>query len=165
MRPRRESDLDDCVSVLAAVHAADGYPRHWPANPTEWLRDPGAMLGAWIVAEAGVLLGQVGLIEAESEIAGQAWRRHAGPQAAAPAGITRLFVAPSARGRGIGTLLLDAACAEARRRDRHPVLDVLARDRAALQLYSRRGFRRLDTVDLILAAGVVEPAHCLAAPN
>jgi GNAT superfamily N-acetyltransferase len=61
--------------------------------------------------------------------------------------VSRLFVAPRARGRGIGALLIGQAVAEARRRDLHPVLDVVASDAAALALYERLGWHLMATVD------------------
>ncbi|APU12272.1 MULTISPECIES: GNAT family N-acetyltransferase [Actinoalloteichus] len=130
------------------------------------MRSPGLLLGSWVACGpvADELLGHVALVAADEEIAGRAWLRHVGPSGARPAGISRLFVSPAARGRGVGALLLDAACAHARRHGLHPVLDVIARDRAAVALYTRYGFRLLDAVPVDLG-GVEETARCLALPG
>jgi ribosomal protein S18 acetylase RimI-like enzyme len=53
-----------------------------------------------------------------------------------------LFVAPSARGRGVGTRLLDAIAAEARARGYREVrLDVVEENPRARALYERLGYR------------------------
>ncbi|ASO17842.1 GNAT superfamily N-acetyltransferase [Actinoalloteichus hoggarensis] len=164
IRARRPEDLDGCVAMLGDTHRADGYPTRWPADPARWLRPPGPVLGSWVAVDSGAvgsLLGHVTLVAADEEIAGRAWLRHAGPAAARPAGISRLFVSPVARSRGVGTLLLDAACAQAGRHGLLPVLDVLDRDRAAVLFYLRYGFRQIDAVPMELN-GVQETARCLA---
>src|SRR5262249_42862519 len=82
-------------------------------------------LGAW-VAEAG------------GEVAGHVLLTDAGEGAAS---IKRLFVAPAARGHGLGGALFDAACAEAVARGLRPELVVAETDRAAIRLYERGGWR------------------------
>lgn len=53
-----------------------------------------------------------------------------------------LFVAAEARGQGVGTALLDAICAEARKRGyRHVRLDVIDTNDRARALYVRYGFQ------------------------
>lgn len=53
-----------------------------------------------------------------------------------------LFVAPQARGRGVGTALLDAIAQEARARGYREVrLDVVEENLRARQLYERLGYR------------------------
>lgn len=57
-----------------------------------------------------------------------------------------LFVAPEARGRGIGTALLDAVCDEAKRRGYVQVrLDVVDTNTRAKSLYLQEGFKELGT--------------------
>ncbi|MEJ6394092.1 GNAT family N-acetyltransferase [Gymnodinialimonas sp. 2305UL16-5] len=52
-----------------------------------------------------------------------------------------ICVAPEARGRGLGSMLLEAICAEAARRDLRAVrLDVIDTNPRARQLYERKGF-------------------------
>lgn len=57
-----------------------------------------------------------------------------------------LFVAPEARGKGVGTALLDAICDEAKRRGYDEVrLDVIDTNTRAKALYKREGFREVKT--------------------
>ncbi|KJZ18047.1 GNAT family N-acetyltransferase [Loktanella sp. S4079] len=60
-----------------------------------------------------------------------------------------LFVAPEARGDGVGTALLDEVVAEARRRGYRQVrLDVVDTNPRARALYLREGFREIETHNL-----------------
>lgn len=61
--------------------------------------------------------------------------------------VSRLFVAPQARGHGIGALLMSRAMEEAQRRGLHPVLDVVTSDTAAVALYERLGWELMATVE------------------
>ena len=60
-----------------------------------------------------------------------------------------LFVAKEARGKGVGTSLLSAIMAEARKRGYHQVrLDVVDTNPRARALYRDLGFRDLETVSI-----------------
>jgi len=60
-----------------------------------------------------------------------------------------IFVTPDARGRGVGTALLDAICAEARARQYAEVrLDVIDSNPRARALYERTGFVAKGTMQL-----------------
>lgn len=60
-----------------------------------------------------------------------------------------IFVAPEARGRGVGTLLLEAVAREAVRRGYAEVrLDVIDSNPRARALYERRGFHAVDGYDI-----------------
>ena len=143
---RRAGDLDGCVALLARVHAADGYPVHWPEDPGRWLT-PDELLGAWVAWRSGALAGHVCLCPAETGPSAAAWSSGAGVPVDRLGVISRLFVAPDARRRGLGERLLVAACDEASRLGRHPALEVLERDRAAHALYERLGWRRAGPPD------------------
>ncbi|WP_431961812.1 GNAT family N-acetyltransferase [Actinacidiphila sp. bgisy160] len=146
VRRREEGDLDACVGVLAAVHDRDGYPVDWPAAPAAWLR--GAAFAAWVAESAGAVVGHVVLTPGTgSDAAPGLWSAREGVPARATAVVGRLFVAPGARGLGIGALLMAAAVEEARLRGLHPVLDVVASDTAAAALYERLGWTLLATVE------------------
>ncbi|WP_221762528.1 GNAT family N-acetyltransferase [Nonomuraea sp. WAC 01424] len=122
VRHRTPADLDACAEALALVHAADRYPVDWPGDPQGWLT-PHGLLRAWVAYEDGRVLGHVGLADTPE-----------GPE------VTRLFVAPAARGRGLAPLLL----ATVREAAGTPVLlEVSHEGRAAIALYERLGWRRV----------------------
>ncbi|MFI6708024.1 GNAT family N-acetyltransferase [Nonomuraea sp. NPDC050478] len=134
IRPRDPADLDACVEALFQVHGADRYPVDWPDDPRGWL-SPADLASAWIAAEAGAVLGHVGLTR-DGEV-------------------TRLFVTPAARGRGLAAGLLGSVRAAVR----GPLkLEVSAEGEAAIAFYERSGWRRVRSsrADWINAAG--EPA-------
>ncbi|MFE2540221.1 GNAT family N-acetyltransferase [Actinacidiphila glaucinigra] len=147
VRRREEGDLDACVRVLAAVHDRDGYPVDWPTAPAAWLSGA-ASLAAWVAESDGVVVGHVGLGPGTgSDAAPGLWSAREGAGAGPTAVVGRLFVAPGARGRGVGARLMAAAVGEARLRGLHPVLDVVASDTAAAALYERLGWTLLATVE------------------
>ena len=60
-----------------------------------------------------------------------------------------IFVSNRARGKGVGTALLDAVCAEAKARGYSEVrLDVIDTNPRARALYERQGFVATDTQHL-----------------
>lgn len=147
VRPRTDADLDDCVRVLAEVHGRDGYPLNWPDSPAVWLT-PQALVAAWVAHRDGRVVGHVCLSRGgPGDAAPGLWSARTGGSAEASAVVNRLYVAPSARGHGIGALLMQRAVAAARERGLHPVLDVVASDTAAAALYERLGWQLLATVD------------------
>lgn len=164
IRPRTADDVDGCVSLLAAVHRTSGYPAHWPADPARWLA-PSRLLQAWVAVDDGGIIGHIGLSSAGGDASAALWAQHSGRPVAQAAAITRLCVADRARGHRLGERLLDRACAAARQRGLHPVLDVLDHNRAAVALYERRGWVLLSTTDLTLPDGRVLPMRCYAAPD
>ncbi|MER5729872.1 alpha/beta fold hydrolase [Streptomyces sp. NPDC002138] len=163
VRPRTDSDLDECVRVLAAVHARDGYPMNWPDSPGDWLTPP-SLFGAWVVEVDGRIVGHIGLSHGAADDAAAAlWSRREGESSAAAAVVNRLFVAPTARGQGIGALLMDHVTRAARERDLHPVLDVVASDTSAAALYERLGWELLATVEQRWDPGQTVTVRCYAA--
>jgi GNAT superfamily N-acetyltransferase len=143
---RRTGDLDACVATLAAVHAADGYPARWPAEPGRWLT-PRNLLSAWVAWRADEVVGHVCLCRAEEGESAAIWSAATGVPVELLGAVSRLFVVPAARRRGLGERLLAAACEKARRLSRHPVLEVLEGDHAAMALYERLGWRRAGPLD------------------
>ncbi len=124
IRPRDAQDLPACVRLLRAVHLHSGYPYVWPADPAGWLT-PEGLTGAWIAEDAdGRVAGHAALCGGE---------------------VNRLYVAPEARGRGLGGRLLRRVTNEAAAGGLRPVLAVNATDAAAIALYERRGWRLVRT--------------------
>ncbi|MFJ8542417.1 GNAT family N-acetyltransferase [Streptomyces sp. NPDC093586] len=133
--------------MLAEVHQRDGYPVNWPSRPDAWLTPP-SLIASWVAELDGRTAGHVGLSRSGAgDAAPGLWSARAGVGVEATAVVNRLFVAPWARGHGIGALLLAQAVAEARERGLHPVLDVVASDTAATVLYERLGWHLLATVE------------------
>lgn len=87
VRSRTQDDLDGCVKALAEVQAADGYPVDWPDDPAGFLT-PSDLAGAWVAVDDEGVAGHVGVTVGDA--------------------VTRLFVAPRARGRGLAVRLLEA---------------------------------------------------------
>ncbi|MET8507746.1 GNAT family N-acetyltransferase [Streptomyces sp. NPDC004787] len=161
VRPRTPADLASCVELLSDVHHRDGYPVNWPARPAEWLAS-GDTLGAWVAELDGRVAGHAVLSRpTDDDLAAHAWRERGGTE---PGVVGRLFVGPAARGHRLGAALVGHAATEARRRGLHPVLDVVASDRAAIALYERAGWRLLTTATRQWADGRAVTVHCYAGP-
>ncbi|MER5781606.1 GNAT family N-acetyltransferase [Streptomyces mobaraensis] len=163
VRRRTDRDLGACVRVLAETHERDGYPVNWPETPGAWLT-PASLVASWVAESDGRVVGHVGLSRSGAgDAAPGVWSARTGVGVDATAVVGRLSVAPSARGRGIGALLMARAVAEARERGAHPVLDVVASDVAAAALYERLGWRLLGTVEQEWGPGRKVAVRCYAA--
>lgn len=140
IRERQLCDLEGCVEALLAVHGSDGYPMNWPEDPVGWLA-PVDGLRAWVAVASGV--GVVGHVMVQGVIG-------AGTQVAS---VARLFVAPEARGHGLGARLLGHARQWAADGGIGLVLEVTAEERSsAVALYERTGWRRIDTQEALWTA-------------
>jgi GNAT superfamily N-acetyltransferase len=166
VRARRREDIAACVALMAEVHAADGYPLHWPADPRRWLA-PEGLLAAWVAEDEHALTGHVALCGAAGDPAAPLWSAATGLPPERLAAVARLFVAPGVRGRGLGAALLAAACAEAGGRGLRPALEVLDHDRGATALYERAGWRRVASVPAAWAGerGGLPLLHYYVAPE
>jgi GNAT superfamily N-acetyltransferase len=76
--------------------------------------------------------------------------------------LSRLYVAPGARGCGLGAELLAVAVEYAHSVGLWPVLDVVTDGGAAVELYERQGWERMLTVDQEWPDGQVVAVHCYA---
>ncbi|MFI0902566.1 GNAT family N-acetyltransferase [Streptomyces sioyaensis] len=142
IRRRRDTDLDACAAVLAEVHTHSGYPHHWPGDPVRWLT-PDGLSAAWVAEADGTIAGHAALCGRE---------------------ISRLYVAPGARGAGLGRRLLHTAEAAAAARGLRPVLEVKTTDTAAIALYERLGWLRRGTERQEWGPGEVVTVHRYEAP-
>ncbi|MDP9443202.1 MAG: GNAT family N-acetyltransferase [Actinomycetota bacterium] len=147
LRVRRAGDVDLCVALLRVVHEHDRYPYRWPARPREWLR-PSSLAQAWLAADDDGVVGHVALCraEGEDEDAMATWSSKVGAGAVPVMAVSRLFVAPAARGRGTGRWLLGTAVAAARDRGAEPVLEVTSLNADAVGLYRRLGWHEVGSV-------------------
>ncbi|MET7336606.1 GNAT family N-acetyltransferase [Nonomuraea sp. NPDC005650] len=121
IRDRTPDDLDACVKALAEVQAGDRYPVDWPRDPAGWLT-PDGLIRAWTAVEGEVVLGHVALTR-DMEV-------------------TRLFVTPAARGRGLAARLLDTVRAAV---ETPLKLEVSSEGKAAIAFYERSGWRRVGS--------------------
>lgn len=93
---------------------------------------------------------------------GLAWVKLDGPDAAS-ASLYQVWVAPEARGRGVGAALLDAAVAWARNRGARALhLGVTTGDTAAARLYRRAGFVAVGAPERRPGTDLSEQAMMLA---
>jgi GNAT superfamily N-acetyltransferase len=130
IRPREGADLELCVQGLAAVFQDGGYPTNWPADPGGWL-SPDGIAGAWVASTEGLpVAGHVLLLRLSGE---------------GPAEVSRLFVVPAARRRGVAQALLRRAIDWATAHELDLVLDVTDHSGAAQALYEQAGFHRAGT--------------------
>ena len=134
IRPRAEADLPACVGALRATHEASGYPAMWPRDPVRWLTGGGRDVQAWVAAADDAVVGHVA-VGRDDDIVGTA--------SVSSLAIMRLFVAPAARGRGVGAALLAAAVDFVRANASRPVLTVADSGDTAIRLYERAGWRRI----------------------
>jgi GNAT superfamily N-acetyltransferase len=151
IRPRREDDLERCVALLRGVYEVDRYPVIWPSETVPWLlgRDS---LAAWVAEDDGRLLGHLSLHATDASRARPQWCEALGVGAEALAVVSRFFVSPEARGRGIGGELIARAEEHAERHAARLVLDVAEHNRDAIAFYERRGWTRVGTAELKLSA-------------
>ncbi|HEX7638404.1 MAG TPA: GNAT family N-acetyltransferase [Burkholderiaceae bacterium] len=150
LRPATTADIESLCALGARTFRAtyaemsdpaevDDYARtHFtPAKVSAWLAAPGACT---VIASTG------------QGDAGYAHLRHA-PVPACVADrtameLSRLYLLPSAQGRGLGAALLHRMLDEAAARSAHSIwLGAYDRNLKALAFYEARGFRRVGTHD------------------
>ena len=145
IRPRADADLPGCVEVARAVQERDRYPLVWPADPIGWLC-PDGVLAAWVSLRDGAVVGQLLLRDGTDLERRDAAAAAAGVPVDRLASISRLFVAPGARGTGLAARMIDTAVAAAAEAGRVCALDVLGeRWGGPERLYRRLGWRRVAT--------------------
>ena len=134
------------------MHVSDGYPFRWPQDPPRWLagRD---RLGAWVSESDGDIDGHLSLLGLDETRARREWREGVPAPVDRLAVISRFFVAPGARGRGIGSALLRAAEEHATTNDLRLVLEVADHNHDAIAFYERRGWERVGNASLLLDDG------------
>jgi GNAT superfamily N-acetyltransferase len=140
IRTREPADLDGCVAALAAAHKFGGYPTNWPADPARWLA-PSGTIHAWVA-------------EIDASIAGHAILREPGFSTFSQTAVelSRLFVTPATRRRGVASALVQAAMRWAAARDLDLELEVTEHLQAARALYERSGFRLIGVKQAVWAA-------------
>ena len=157
------TDLDVLADVLVLVHACDGYPVEGVDDARAWVELPEA-LGQWTALLRNRPVGHVALLRPALEDGAPALLAAEGGPVDRVAVLARLFVSPNARGKGIANALMAAAESNAHQMQLGLVLDVLTKDRRALQLYEARGWRRLGRIVHQFGENCREDGYALVAP-
>jgi ribosomal protein S18 acetylase RimI-like enzyme len=143
-RLRTASDIPRCVLMLKQVHQADGYPYQWPNDPDAWL-SPAGSLKAWVVEEKSTrtILGHVCVVYGPRS---QIFASIPGIRSDQLASVSRLYVSPAARGRGLslGRSLLTIAQSWTDAHGLTLTLDVVDDGGPAVKLYEKLGWKLLD---------------------
>ena len=142
VRPRTDDDLDATERLAFAVHDADGYPVHIPADMRNFLVAPDEFT-AWVAELDGDVVGHVALHARCSRGSTDVVSSELGLRPGDYGVVARLLVSPAARRRGIGRKLLDAARSDAVSRQLVPVLEVVTWHEAAISMYEAFGWRRV----------------------
>ncbi|MFV2197524.1 GNAT family N-acetyltransferase [Nocardiopsis sp. LOL_012] len=161
IRPRTDADLPALASALVEVHARGGYPVEGVADPCAWLDFPG-LRHSWVAEVGGCAVGQIGLGGPDGEDAVRMWAAYTGGDPTRVAVLARLYVLPEARGAGLGERLTRTAMDHARDHGLSLVLDVMAKDRAAIRLYERLDWTRLGEAAHHVEGAAPVPAYCYA---
>ena len=146
IRPRLQSDMDACVSLLRQLHQHDNYPLIWPADPHAWLCGNRQVM-AWVATRDEIICGHIALTVPRSGAAAtRVWEKSLRAEQSSLLSITLLFVSPQARGCGTGGRLLDTALTAARAKGAAPVLEVITLNRQAIALYQAQGWQRIGSL-------------------
>lgn len=92
-----------------------------------WLT-PARMIAAFVAEDCGQLIGHVVLVDRQTSVPGLAE-------------VSRLYVSPSRRGRGVGAALMEAVTSHGRGLGRSLCLDLVEARTTSGQFYERRGWR------------------------
>ncbi|RSN91151.1 GNAT family N-acetyltransferase [Streptomyces sp. WAC 05379] len=163
IRPRTDEDVPSAAAALVKVHDTDGYPVEGVNDPETWLTPPD-LLAAWVAVLDQRVVGHVALSHPHGEDAVSLWLEQSQDTEGQVAVLARLFVTPEARHGAIGKQLMQAATNHAGEHGRRLVLDVMAKDTAAMRLYERLGWRRIGTAKHTYGAAQQIEAICYVSP-
>ena len=163
IRQRLDSDLPQAAEGLVRVHAKDGYPVEGVSQPKKWLT-PDGMINAWVAVKSGIVVGHVAVNRPADEWAVSLWIERSGDSISRVAVLARLFVVPEARNLAAGESLMHAAVDYARSEGIRLVLDVLAKDAAAIRLYTRLGWENIGSAVHPYGVQQQAEAFCFVSP-
>ncbi|MDQ3095728.1 MAG: GNAT family N-acetyltransferase [Actinomycetota bacterium] len=141
VRRRTSGDVSACLALLHAVHRTDGYPS--TVEDAAGFLVPPYEVASWVAVADGAVVGHAALHEPTDSATVSVASRATGLPQDRHVLLSRLFVAPEARGAGLARSLLRTAVTEARRKGQHAVLDVGQDFRAAVALYEAEGWSRV----------------------
>ncbi|GGO47918.1 hypothetical protein GCM10012287_21690 [Streptomyces daqingensis] len=163
IRSRRDSDVASAAEALVKVHESDGYPVEGVDEPEAWLTPP-EVLQAWIAELDDHVVGHVALGHPNGEDAVSLWLDQSDSAESEVAVLARLFVAPEARRMALGRRLTQAAMDYADEKGLRLVLDVMAKDTAAMRLYEALGWQRIGVSKHTYGEGQETDAICYVSP-
>jgi ribosomal protein S18 acetylase RimI-like enzyme len=163
VRPIEDGDVAGAAAALVEVYGTDGYPVEGVAQPEAWIR-PSGVVAAWVAETDGRIVGHVAVLRPQEEGAVVLWRERSGGLPGQVGLLARLFVVQTARRRAVGELLVRHAMSFAEARSLRLVLDVMAKDTAAVRLYERLGWYHIGEVPHPYAGGRRATAHCYVWP-
>lgn len=164
IRPFEDRDLLGAAAALTAVHATDGYPVEGVAHPEAWLRSDD-VLASWVAETGQRIVGHVAVMQPRGEGAVSLWTEQSGDDKHRIEVLARLFVVRDVRGHTIGEQLVRTAMGYGLSRNRRLVLDVMAKDTAAIRLYERLGWLRTGRTTHRYGNGQLIEAICFVAPE
>ncbi|GLF96731.1 GNAT family N-acetyltransferase [Streptomyces yaizuensis] len=164
VRPFNADDLSGAAKALVEVHETDGYPVEGIEDPEAWISSDD-VLAAWVAETDEGIAGHVSVMRPHGEEAVSLWIEQSDDDEAHVAVLARLFVIKAAREHATGRRLMEAAMEYARGRDLRLVLDVMAKDAAAIRLYERLGWRRIGEATHSYGSGQSIQAICFVAPE
>jgi GNAT superfamily N-acetyltransferase len=141
IRRRKDNHVASCSRLLGLVSSENGYPFPRPVSRRGWLTEED-VLDAWIAEQDGRVQGHVAITRVDSDpTTALRWREVTGLPASELVGVSRFFVRSSARGRGLGSALLETAVEASRARGLIPVAQMVSTSRRGIPLYDRAGWR------------------------
>jgi GNAT superfamily N-acetyltransferase len=142
IRARRDEDLERAAVALRSVYLSDGYPTNWPKDPARWIAGR-RVIGAWVCERGEQVVGHVALTAADPGRAFRQWSEALTLPVESLAVVSRFFVTPGERERGVGARLISRVERAAADRGLHLVLAVSDHNRAAISFYEKRRWRRV----------------------
>jgi GNAT superfamily N-acetyltransferase len=129
IRLRTDADLSALLAALKATHEVDQYPVLPNHVTREWLLEGDDGM-AWVAEDGDDVVGHIAIADSEED----------------PGSLSmhRLFVRPTARGRGVASALLTTVETYARLLGHDLFLEVVSHNIDAMRLYEKRGWRRVS---------------------
>jgi GNAT superfamily N-acetyltransferase len=163
IRPRTADDLDELEQIARHVQTHDGYPGVAPRDMRRFLASSDA-LDAWVAECDGEVAGHVALHRSSLDVVMDRAATFLRTDRANLAVVARLIADPKCRRRGVGRALLTAAAGDARRRELHPILDVVTEYAPAIALYEACGWQNAGDVTMVFRDGLTLHSYVYVAP-
>ncbi len=146
VRARRDRDLRACGRIVRLVEFEGHDLGRAGRRPRAWLDAPD-VVAAWVATGGGEVLGHAALSSVSGGVrTAQRWQELTGHDPSTLGCVSRLFVRPRSRRRGIGTALLERVTNEIHARGRRPVLET-PDSHPEIEMFLSAGGWRLQAVD------------------